>query len=62
MHRIALLAVLLAPLFMAAGDARIQCCHGCGSYYCNAENCGSKCAKGPRCRGCWKSCHQAQRR
>ncbi len=26
---------------------------------CNAENFGHKCGMGPRCRGCWKSCHHA---
>ena len=62
MRRIVLLALLLAPLVMAASDARVECCHGCGSDYCNKENCGHKCRMGPHCRGCWKSCHHAQRK
>lgn len=60
MRRLALVLVLVAPLAFAAGDGqRVQCCHGCGSLYCNAENCGHKCSMGPHCRGCWKSCHHA---
>lgn len=57
MGRNALIGLLVLPLLFAAGDARVQCCHGCGSSYCNHENCGDRCQKGPHCQGCWKSCH-----
>lgn len=40
-------------------DARKKCCHGCGSYACNRQNCGDKCKEGPGCRGCWKSCDES---
>jgi hypothetical protein len=60
MRQLALLLVLGSTLAFSGGASRIQCCHGCGSYYCNAKNCGDKCDTRPRCHGCWKSCHQAQ--
>ena len=56
MRRFALLGLVVLPLLLAAGDTRVRCCHGCGSYYCNRDNCGEKCGMGPHCRGCWKGC------
>jgi hypothetical protein len=60
MRRLALLVLLLGSVAFAQGDGqRVQCCHGCNSFYCNRQNCGDKCGMGPHCAGCWKSCHHA---
>jgi hypothetical protein len=55
-----ILMTVLASVAFPGDGHRIQCCHGCGSYYCNRENCGDRCANGPGCRGCWKDCAQYQ--
>lgn len=58
MRRLACVGLLLLPLWLAAGDGRVQCCHGCGSYYCSRDNCGQRCGMGPQCRGCWTNCER----
>ena len=59
MKRALLIAALASmSMFCLADNSadRQKCCHGCGSYGCNAHNCGDKCSMGPHCSGCWKSC------
>jgi len=58
MRLLALLLIALGLTVAFDGD-RVRCCHGCDSYYCNALNCGDRCGMGPRCQGCWKTCHRA---
>ena len=53
-------ALLVAVIPLTGNDyGRTRCCHGCGSYYCNRDNCGNACSASP-CRGCWKSCMRGE--
>jgi len=59
MKRALLIAALVMLSMFTLGDSsedRTKCCHGCGSYGCNQNNCGNACGAGPHCRGCWKDC------
>ena len=58
-----IIALALATMLGGNGaraSSRVKCCHGCGSYYCNHDNCGSSCKSGPGCHGCWKDCSSAK--